>query len=405
LFESWTVRVIYSSMNLSVPGAEDLATIHPHRIDFGVIPVGFLYQLKFSIQNNANSPMRMRLTVIPLDNEPNSIRLVALPEIVAPGLSTPLVLELTAEWPSSARYLITVSQNHSNTVYRKEVEANVVSSETFKHVKKSLTLQKRPLYHTNVSVVGNIPVFEQPMEMSYSLSAATSSELALMDDDDIEDLMLLPMVPNTYWDPFDKVLRLDPVMGRVHVDEKDEIEDTRRKTNEEREARLQELEDQGFFTVNSIERLKTDRFARSASEDELMKAGEANAAAAVVVTPALTSPPSPGAAEDDVTRTSTAAGNVTFDDNKTTRSQGSKANSSVASLLAMKRERLELQRRATVSSAQAFAEDSKKDSMVDGKRTLHMIRGRSSSSLNSVPSIPSKIDERDGGGMDTVQEA
>lgn len=47
---------------------------------------------------------------------------------------------------------------------------------------------------------------------------------------------------------------------------------------------------------------------------------------------------------------------------------------SVTSLLAMKRERLEKQRKHSIQSAQLFRADSIKDSMVNSIRTLRMIR-------------------------------
>lgn len=161
--------------------------------------------------------MRIRVVCTPLKGENNTIRLVNLPDIIAPGLATNLLLELTAEFPMSSRFMVTVSQNHSNEVYSKEVEANVVSAETFKHVKKSLVLQKRPIYHANVRVVANIPDFDGVNDDLQNYSSATFSEAALLDEEDIDDLLSLPMVHNVYWDPFSKCLRLDPKLGKVNT--------------------------------------------------------------------------------------------------------------------------------------------------------------------------------------------
>jgi hypothetical protein len=138
-----------------------------------------------------------------------------LPDIVAPGLAAVLYLELTAEFPMSSRFMLTVTQNHSSAVYTKEVEANVVSTETFKHVKKSLILQKRPVYQPNVKVIANIPYFDTLTEELPNYSSATFSEAVLMDDDDIDDLLSLPMTHNLYWDPFAKCLRMDQKLGKV----------------------------------------------------------------------------------------------------------------------------------------------------------------------------------------------
>lgn len=53
---------------------------------------------------------------------------------------------------------------------------------------------------------------------------------------------------------------------------------------------------------------------------------------------------------------------------------------SVSSLMAMKREKIEKLRRATISAANSFSENTKKDSMVNSMRTLNMIQGRQNQS-------------------------
>ena len=194
----------------------DLASILPGKLNYGVVSAGFLYNLKFSVQNNTTSPMRMRISCHAIRNGQNIIKLVNLPDIVAPGLAATLYLELTAEFPMTTTYQVSVSQDHSPAIYTKEVEAHVVSIATFKHVKKSLVLQKRPIYQPNVKVVANIPFFDTLADDLHNYSSsATFSEAALMDEDDIEDLLNLPLAHNVYWDPFSKCLRLDPQLGKV----------------------------------------------------------------------------------------------------------------------------------------------------------------------------------------------
>lgn len=205
-----------SGMQTTQPKNTDKVIIAPHKLNYGVISAGFLYNLKFTVQNNTTTPMRIRVACTPLKGESNTIRLVHLPDIIAPGLATTLLLELTAEFPMSSRFLLTVTQNHTSEVFSKEVEANIVTTQTFKHVKKSLVLQKRPIYQANVRVVANIPDFDTMMEDLHNYSSsATFSEAALLDEDDIDDLLSLPMVHNVYWDPFSKCLRLDPALGKV----------------------------------------------------------------------------------------------------------------------------------------------------------------------------------------------
>ena len=192
------------------------ASIFPELLTFGVVAIGFLYSLRFSVQNNTTTPMRMRVKCASKNpKERNSLRLMELPDIVAPGLVVHLHLELTAEFATASIFEITVSQNHSSETYSKLVRANVVSTETFKHVKKSLQLQKRPIYDLNVRVIANIPEYEMISGELHNHSSATFSEAALLDDEDIDELLSYPMAPNVYWDPFAKCLRIDPTLGRV----------------------------------------------------------------------------------------------------------------------------------------------------------------------------------------------
>jgi hypothetical protein len=63
---------------------------------------------------------------------------------------------------------------------------------------------------------------------------------------------------------------------------------------------------------------------------------------------------------------------------------------SVTSLLAMKRERIERQRRESVMMSSSFSETSKNDTKIDKNRTLTMIKGRAKpvSSHSLAASIP-----------------
>ena len=76
-----------------------------------------------------------------------------------------------------------------------------------------------------------------------------------------------------------------------------------------------------------------------------------------------------------------SAGGVGFsEEDQMGRSQGSvtstASRASVASLIAIKRERIERQRRESVQLSSSFTENSKNDSKIDKNRTLTMIKGR-----------------------------
>lgn len=259
---------------LSNTNGHPVVGISPQRLFYGVVSAGFYYNLKFSVQNKSLSPIRIRISCTPFEGEKNAIRIVYLPDKIASGMSVQMTLELTAEFVCSSMFTLQVSTSADPRVYSRLVEANVISPETFKYVKKSLTLQKRPVYRANVSSAGPIQNVDGEGG-SISTPITSFSETLIMDDEDIDDLTSLPMVQNTYWDPFSKMLRIDPEVGRViipfllfiimlqsfkikilcfqvMVDKTISVEESIERTKERRKLRSNELEEQGFYTSDYI---------------------------------------------------------------------------------------------------------------------------------------------------------
>jgi hypothetical protein len=191
---------------------ESLLSISPRRLFYGIVSSGFIYNLTFSIKNNLLIPLRVRIVLIPKNGELNSIELKTIPEIISPGLSINISLELCADFVYNSLFDLHIYQSSSDEIIKKIVEANIVNPETFKQVRKSLQLQNRSIYRSNITVVGSsLGQFEEK-----SLSTLKSSNPdVFLDEDDIEDMQDLPMTPNIFWDPFHKILRLDPQLGKV----------------------------------------------------------------------------------------------------------------------------------------------------------------------------------------------
>jgi len=191
----------------------DLLSITPTKLFFGVVSSGFYYNLKFSVKNVSLIPIRIRIVCncVEEDNK-NSLRLVNLPDKIAPGMIVQVPIELAAEVPGVSMFTVSISQNVNSVVYSRFVEANVVSPETFKYVKKSLQLQKRPIYRPNVTLISYIPGSDF---FSMGTSSTTFSEALIIDDEDLDDMLSFPITSNVYWDPFDKCLRIDPLLSKV----------------------------------------------------------------------------------------------------------------------------------------------------------------------------------------------
>lgn len=153
------------------------------------------------------------------------------------------------------------------------------------------------------------------------------------------------------------------------------MEESIKKTTQERDERREELEEQGFFTPKIIGQIKEGiRFAGISEADisAIHVEEEDDESSCGSLSP--------------INKTNNSKNN-TFTGSKTSFSSSmlssSSKLSSVSSLLALKREKMEIRRRATISAADAFAKSSKEDTMVNSMRTLNMILSRNSS-LRSV---------------------
>eukprot|EP01039_Chlorochromonas_danica_P010773 gene10773-11973_t len=334
---------------------DKVISIHPEVLKYGVISTGFYYHLKFQIKNNTLSPVRVRVELQPSYGEKNSIRLVQLPDLVAPGMTTSITLELTPEFPGLAKFHLTVSQNHNNYSLKRDIDAHIVTQETFKYVKKSLQIQKRAVYQPNVEPVG--PMLGLMSSSSTQTPITSLSEALIMDDEDMYDLLAIPMTPLTIYDPFDKCLRIDRLLGQVHVDPALTLEEVLAKNQENRTQRLEELEEQGFLTQESMDRLRKERESNGQVDP-------------------YDHPDSFGGfdSHDDSEREEEEGCSVDGEQDLAMTSQSLKTNASVSSLLAMKRDRIEQQRRATINASTAFAQGSKG---VNALRTLTIVQNKS----------------------------
>lgn len=190
-------------------------SISPAVLSFGVVSCGFYYNLKFQVKNHEIVPLRIKVIVAPYEDEKNTIRVVNLPDVIAPGMESQITLELAAEFPGISMFSLKITQNYDTSVYSKYVEANIVTQETFKYVKKSLELQKRPIHRHNVITLSSIQGYSE--SASINTPATSFSEALIMDDEDLDDLLSYPKASNVYWDPFEKCLRIDPPLGSVSI--------------------------------------------------------------------------------------------------------------------------------------------------------------------------------------------
>jgi len=126
----------------------------------------------------------------------------------------------------------------------------------FKNIKRALTLEKRPLYHDGVRIVGSIAFQEEKTSSKTTMTGGPSvySEV-LMDEDEVDDIMDLPTISNAYWDPHSGEIKFDKQLSKVLVDHTMSFEDAISMNERRRAERMYELEDKGFYTERVVERI------------------------------------------------------------------------------------------------------------------------------------------------------
>lgn len=244
----------------------DSVSILPDVLSFGCICQGFVYQLNVTISNKCGRPQYFRVICKSRESEQNIIKSIFTSRSVAPGLSISLILELKAVCAMKSVFeLNVVGSDNLSITNKKEVSAFVVPLDVFKHVTKAWRLQKKNIYRHGVKPVSTtqpveeISLISTGITSSHPPSIASVISEALMDNDDIDDLLELPMQPNLYWDPFEKCIRVDSELGKVLVEPSWSVEDSIGHTHAMWDKRYKELEEQGYYTIRTIERLAENR--------------------------------------------------------------------------------------------------------------------------------------------------
>ena len=89
-----------------------------------------------------------------------------------------------------------------------------------------------------------------------------------MDEDDVEDLLELPVAFNMFWDPRKKKLVLDQNLSQHFIDGKKSIEECQANCEELRSKRLAALEKDGAYGAKTIDKLRRQLEPQPAVEDE-----------------------------------------------------------------------------------------------------------------------------------------
>ena len=193
----------------------------------------------------------LKVSVQPGEGERNRLKSHFVPLKVASGVKQSFSLDLIAEESGTSTFFLVVEQSVNRVTVTTPVKALVVPIDVFRHVAKSLALQKRPIYRNGVTVLGAIGSADDSRSIVTGGGASVLSE-AIMDDADIEELAELPLVDGLYFDHHNGVLIFDDKLAQVAVDGDSTLEEGIKKTNEMRCKVLDDLEDQGYHVARSV---------------------------------------------------------------------------------------------------------------------------------------------------------
>lgn len=251
-----------SSAHLDKEDGNIYLQVSPKFLSYGCICQGFVYHLTISLTNKSVNPTAIRLNCIPLSvDEKNRIKCIFEPKKIAPGMSVSIVLEYHAEIVNSnSSFELIITQGIASGVLKLPVNAYVVPVDIFKDVTKSLQLQKRPIYRNGIKPVRAIistmdgsTILNQSTTIGSGAITENIMSEALMDTEDVEELLDMPFVSNVYWDPIKKKLIVDKDLGKVTVSaDYNSIEESIMRTKENWNERMSILEDRGFYTHHSV---------------------------------------------------------------------------------------------------------------------------------------------------------
>jgi hypothetical protein len=234
-----------------VNASTNYCKILPEHLSFGCVAQGYVYRLQVTVVNKCGKPQALKVHVTTGDNEKNRLKSNFVPQKIAPGTKQSFTIDLAAENSGGASFMLHIEQSVNHVTVSRRVSALVVPLDVFKHVAKSLTLQKRPIYRNGVNVIGAIGGADESRSIITASGASVLSE-AMMDETDVGELLDLPLIDGVYFDHTTMKLCVDEKLLEVVVGDFDNDESIRQ-TMEKRSHRLDQLEDKGYHTLRSIQ--------------------------------------------------------------------------------------------------------------------------------------------------------
>jgi hypothetical protein len=272
-------------------GIKSELELSPIFLSFGCVSQGFIYHMPVTVTNRSHTPKMLRLSCHPVGDEPNRVNVKYQSRKLAFGVPHSFILEFEADYALNSNFTLYIEQdilpdavmaiqvkalvvpihvfkgNHSlYSIHRSHLLCSVPCVANHRHrktancldvsrcscsicqdVKKSLQIQKMDVYRNGVQCVG-VGALSLYDERSAQTGGPTVFSEALLDDDEIENMMDLPFLNNLYWDYNAQMMRLDDRLGQVVVQPNWSLDESIAATMQARDKRSGELEDKGHYT-------------------------------------------------------------------------------------------------------------------------------------------------------------
>jgi hypothetical protein len=191
--------------------------LKPDPLTFGTVCEGFVYRIRVLLSNHGPAMDRFRV-VTSADNEcdPNTITCDYKIKNVAPGVGTYFTLELRAVESFQSTYALLITRGSTKQTETLTINAQVIPKDIFKRIARSLMIRNKGIYSQGVVCAGAI--VGEGGGPSVTSGAPTIYSEALIDDDELDELVELPILQQNYWDPYKKQLCVDEDLCRVITD-------------------------------------------------------------------------------------------------------------------------------------------------------------------------------------------
>jgi hypothetical protein len=249
-------------------------------LSFGCVSLGFVYHLSLTLTNKQIFSQRYRFIISKdlsddddtyeadnsnslyltsgedqmndniHDGASNHARVIALTKLIAPGMKIDFIIELSAAAEKYSKYALKILQSGVADVLEYNVRAFVVPPDVYRSFRRTKQINGKTMAVDGVRVIRAIGMCDESRSVVSSSSSINS--IAFVDEDDMEELMDYPIVSNTYWDPFEKILKVDNKLTQVFIDPGTSVEGCLQRTRELRDERYRELEDTGYYTSRLV---------------------------------------------------------------------------------------------------------------------------------------------------------